>query len=242
MQSASALVLVSEKETRCEIAQALKSGGLSVHCCESIAMYHSDHARTGFDICVISRRLGDGDGLDMVRDLRSGDASVGLVVVGDKHDEVDAVLALEMGADDFLGVPSRTRELRARVNAVLRRMIVQARSRDTVEEKVLMVQGLIIDTVARRVLRENGEEAGLTPLEFDVLKVLVENPNKVLTRQRIMEVVYGRDWSLNPRAVDGIISRLRGKLFEGDEGARRIRTVHGRGYILLGPAEVDVAG
>lgn len=234
MQSASALVLVSEKETRCEIAQALKSGGLSVHCCESIAMYHSDHAGTGFDICVISRRLGDGDGLDMVRDLRSGDASVGLVVVGDEHDEVDAVLALEMGADDFLGVPSRTRELRARVNAVLRRMIVPARSRDTVEEKVLMVQGLTIDTVARRVVREDGEEADLTPLEFDVLTVLVANASKVISRPRIMQAVYGRDWSLNPRAVDGIVSRLRNKLFDDNEGTRRIRTVHGRGYMMLG--------
>lgn len=242
MQGASALVLVSEKETRREIARALQSGGLSVQCSESIAMFRSDHAGTDFDICVISRRLGDGDGLDMIRELRSADAGIGLVVVGNRDDEVDAVLALEMGADDFLGAPSRTRELRARVNAVLRRMAFSAGGRNAVGDagQPLQVHGLTIDTLARRVLRDDGREAGLTSLEFDVLTVLVANAGKVISRPRIMQSVHGRDWSFNPRAVDGIVSRLRGKLFGGDEGARRIRTVHGRGYMLLG--DIDDSG
>lgn len=242
MHNVSGLVLMSKTETRSEIARALTGGGMSVRCCGSIAEFRSEHKEADYDVCVISRRLSDGDGLDMVRKLRARDSGLGLVVIGEAQDELDAVLALEMGADDFLGVPSRTRELHARVKAVLRRMVRTGGASQAVEGRLQNLQGLTIDTLARRVLRETGEEAGLTPLEFDVLKVLVENPNKVLTRQRIMQVVYGRDWSLNPRAVDGIISRLRGKLFEGDEGARRIRTVHGRGYILLGPAEVNAAG
>lgn len=237
MQSASVLVLVSDKEMRCEIAQVLKTGGLSVCCCETIAMYHSDYAGAGFDVCVISRRLSDGDGLNMVHELRAGNASVGLVVVGNEHDEVDAVLALEMGADDFLGVPSRTRELSARVNAVLRRMISSVGATDIVKEEPLKIQGMTIDRVARRVMREDGEEADLTPLEFDVLTVLVANASKVISRPSIMQAVYGRDWSLNPRAVDGIVSRLRNKLFNDNEGTRRIRTVHGRGYMMLGDVD-----
>lgn len=239
MHSTSALVLVSEKDARCEIAKALQSGGITVQCCESIAKFRSDHAGSAFDICVISRRLGDGDGLDMVREMRADNVCLGLVVVGHEHDEVDAVLALEMGADDFFGVPSRKRELNARINAVLRRMINPVGGRNAANDKLLKVHGLTIDTVARRVIRQDNSEAELTPLEFDVLTVLAANASKVISRPQIMQAVYGRDWSLNPRAVDGIVSRLRNKLFSGDEGLRCIRTVHGRGYMMLGDYDVS---
>jgi DNA-binding response OmpR family regulator len=192
------------------------------------------------DICLIGSRLPDEDALALIRELRMTSCA-GLIMLGDSADEVDTVLALEMGADDYIAKPLRLRELAARTRSVIRSSGCKAHSGASdglpregapSERSTRMVGDLKICGVSRMVLR-GGDPVDLTTLEFDVLMVLCSAANTVLTRARIVEAVHGRDWSANDRTVDGIISRLRRKLFDEDEGNWRIRTVHRRGYMLV---------
>jgi len=233
MENKAALVLVLDPDIRRAIAEALEAHGITALCCDTIGCCRSRLLNGIIDMCLLSQRLADGDALDLVRELRATEAAIGLIVLGEGHDELDAVLALEMGADDYLGGPPRMRELVARVTAVLRRLSALPPPHANGNGALQDVGGIVIDGAARRVTLACGAEADLTALEFDVLMVLAANTDAVLSRARILQAVHGRDWSVNDRAIDGIVSRLRRKLFAGEKGAKRIRTVHGRGYMML---------
>jgi len=122
MENKAALVLVLDPDIRRAIAEALETHGITALCCDTIGCCRSRLLNGIIDMCLLSQRLADGDALDLVRELRATEAAIGLIVLGEGHDELDAVLALEMGADDYLGGPPRMRELVARVTAVLRRL------------------------------------------------------------------------------------------------------------------------
>jgi len=240
MTSKTALVLVGDPDTRRTIATALSADGIRTHCLDSARAFRSGDGSAGVDLCVISRRLSDGDGLDLVRELRAQDPLVGLIVVDERYEEVDAVLALELGADDYLAAPLRRREFRARAGAILRRMPVNGQKGHTRNPGICHIGGISIDRTTRKATLACGADAGFTDLETEVLLVLAEHVNTVLSRQQITEAVYGPDWSVNDRMVDGIIVRLRQKLFGCAEGALRIRTVRGRGYMLVEDVEEAV--
>jgi len=133
-----------------------------------------------------------------------------------------------------------TGELAARTRSVMRRILTTARpetsgpqsARALPDEFLRRLGDLEICGIAREV-RKNGRPVELTTLEFDVLLVLSSAVNSVLSRERIIEAVHGRDWNASDRTVDGIISRLRRKLFDGEDGNQRIRTLHRRGYMLV---------
>jgi len=189
----------------------------------------------GVDIALIAARAGGQDGYRIARDLRHH-TGAGVIVLGQSDDEIDAALALEMGADDYVVKPVRPRELCARIRTVLRRTVVTppdaSGARPLPDHYLRRLGDLEICGVVRQV-SVGGRVVDLTTLEFDVLMVLAANTNAVLSRERIIAAVHGRDWSVNDRAIDGIVSRLRRKLFDAETGARRIRTVHGRGYMLI---------
>lgn len=248
MKQHTALVLDSDPETSATIIEQLRADGLDAIHCTSAAGLRDQMIRREVDICLIGARLPDGDGLSLVRELHNDFAS-GLIVLGDSTDELDAVLALEMGADDYVPKPVRLREIGARARSVMRRTLNQRRESDRdqrfLPDHYLRRLGeLEICGIARSVTR-NGVPVDLTTLEFDVLMVLAAQTNTVLSRARIISSVHGADRVVNDRNVDGIISRLRRKLFDGNEGAQRIKTVHGRGYLLIdtdAPDPVAVAG
>jgi DNA-binding response OmpR family regulator len=236
MPSHTALVLDKDPETRTKIIDQLKFDGLCAFACTSTQMLRDHLTNHEVDICLIGARLPDGDGIALVRELRQSIAA-GLIVLGDSADEVDTVLALEMGADDYVVKPVRPREIGARIRSVMRRTLTRGLENSSAPRPLpktfLLKNGdLEICGVARRVSRR-GRPLNLTTLEFDVLMVLSARANSVLSRERIIEAVHGRGWSANDRTVDGIISRLRRKLFEPEEGCQRIKTVHGRGYMLI---------
>ena len=235
MAASTALVLDDEHESRSAIMERLQAEGLSALSCEDADQVPDLVSRHGVDICFIDSRPRGGDGLGIVRALRQRTAS-GLIVLGRSDDEVDIVLALEMGADDYIVKPVRLREMCARARAVLRRTLAMRASQDSPrplpEEYLRRIGDLEICAIARSVSFA-GEPVELTALEFDVLCALAAQVNAVLSRDRIIEAVRGSDWSVNHRAVDGIVSRLRRKVFPGDTGARWIKTVHGRGYMLV---------
>lgn len=191
--------------------------------------------RENVDICLVGERALGQDGYDVVRDLRLN-SPAGIIMLRQSAEEIDIVLALEMGADDYIVRPARPRELCARIRTVLRRTVItppdETGARPLPDGYLRRVDDVEICGVLRMVSVGN-RIVDLSPSEFDVLMVLSANTNAVLSRERIIASVRGGAHAINDRAVDGVISRLRRKLFDEDEGAKRIRTIHGRGYMLV---------
>jgi two-component system, OmpR family, alkaline phosphatase synthesis response regulator PhoP len=177
------------------------------------------------DLLVLDIMLPGRDGLDVLRQVRKT-SQVPVIMLTARESEVDKVVGLELGADDYLTKPFSPRELVARVKAVLRR------SKPTAAEAADVVErdGLAIDTQRRQVQVEGRGEVELTAKEFDLLLVLASNPGIVLTRERLMEKVWGYEYIGDTRTVDVYIRHLREKLADNAESPRFIQTVRGVGY------------
>jgi phosphate regulon transcriptional regulator PhoB len=176
------------------------------------------------DLVVLDLMLPEMDGLEVCRRLRGDPATAGvpIIMLTARADEVDRVVGLEMGADDYVAKPFSPKELVARVRAVLRR------SQRVATEPVLRAGGLTLDAARHEVVAA-GQAVDLTPKEFDLLQALMEAAGRVLSRERLLERVWGyaRSDEIESRTVDVHVRRLRAKL--GDEG-RRVATVTGVGY------------
>ncbi|HWH14887.1 MAG TPA: response regulator transcription factor [Miltoncostaeaceae bacterium] len=175
------------------------------------------------DLVLLDLRLPDIDGYEVARRLRARSA-VPIIMVTARGEEVDRVAGLELGADDYVVKPFGLRELTARINAVMRR-VEPARDPAAVHPG-----GLEVDARARRV-RVDGAEIALTPKEFDLLALLVEDPGALVDRRRMLREVWGTTWYGPSKAIDVHIAALRRKL--GDPG--RIETVRGVGFRLRSP-------
>jgi len=169
------------------------------------------------------------DGLDVCRELRR-DSRVPIIMLTARGEEVDRVVGLEFGADDYICKPFSMRELMARVKAVLRR----AQPGDETETGILTATGgLRLDT-ERREVTVGDSLLDLTRLEFDLLHILLLNADRVLTRERLLEQVWGYDFSGDTRAVDSVVKRLRAALRAADPQADQIEAVRGLGYKFNG--------
>jgi len=181
------------------------------------------------DLLVLDIMLPGKDGLDVLREIRKS-SQVPVIMLTARESEVDKVVGLELGADDYLTKPFSPRELVARVKAVLRR----ARPPEEEIEAVLAHGGLTIDSSRRRVEVEGAGEVELTAKEFDLLYVMAANPGIVLSRDRLMEKVWGYEYVGDTRTVDVYIRHLREKLADDAESPRFIETVRGVGYRFKG--------
>ena len=176
-----------------------------------------------FDAVLLDVMMPGMDGLTVLRKIREAGHKVPVLMLTARGDEADRVVGLELGADDYVAKPFSSRELLARLRAVVRRA-----TPDAVAEK-LAAAGIAVDTAAREAWVE-GKPVELTGLEIDLLIVLLRRAGRVVPRSALMELAGRGDVSVNERAVDVHISRLRKKL--GDDAATRIRTVRGVGYVL----------
>jgi DNA-binding response OmpR family regulator len=172
------------------------------------------------DLVLLDLRLPDIDGLEVCRRLRER-SRVPIIVVTARGEEVDRVVGLELGADDYVVKPYGLRELVARIRAVLRR------AEAVPHDGSIRVGGLEVDSRARRAIL-NGRELGLTPKEFDLLALLADDPGAAVSRERIFEEVWGTRWYGSPKTIDVHIAALRRKL--ADPGW--IETVRGVGFRL----------
>ncbi len=188
-------------------------------------------ARERFDLIVLDLMLPAEDGLAICRRLRATGENMPIIMLTAKGDEVDRIVGLEMGADDYLSKPFNPRELLARINAVLRR-------RDVVPAIAARDEGVIVFgefkfDVGLRRLSKNDVPIPLTSGEFSLLQVLARNPRQPLSRDKLMELARGRELEVYDRSIDVQISRLR-KLIETDPAApQHIQTVWGFGYVFM---------
>ncbi|MBX6350277.1 MAG: response regulator transcription factor [Clostridia bacterium] len=173
------------------------------------------------DIVILDLMLPAVDGWEVCRRLRQAGGRVPILMLTARGEEDDEVRGLNLGADDYLVKPFSPRQLVARASALLRRAGTEA-------GRVLRYPGLVIDTTARRVTVD-GEAVQLAPKEFDLLAFLARHPAQVLSRDRLLERVWGWDYQGDARTVDEHVKRLRQKT-AGREGHRYIETVWGVGY------------
>lgn len=228
------LLIEDDRDTRARVDDLLRTEGFDVLICSAADAAVEIVNNHDVGVALVGMLMRGRDGLEIVRDLRRN-TGAGIIVLGRSNDEIDVALALEMGADDYVGRPIRPRELCARIRTLLQRIVappVQAGSARPVSDPAVRRLGdLEIFGVIREV-RVGGQLVKLTTMEFEVLMVLAANTNAVMSRQRIISAVRGHGWAVNDRSVDGIVSRLRHKLFGGDDEGKHIRTVRGRGYML----------
>ncbi len=183
-------------------------------------------AREPFDAVLLDVMMPGMDGLEVCRRIRDK-SQIPIVMLTAKGDETDRVVGLELGADDYLAKPFGPRELLARLRAVLRRASPAS------SERSLRVGDLQIEVSDRRVLLA-GSEIDLTGIEFDLLVALAERPNRVVSREVLLELAGRSDTHVNDRTVDVHISHLRQKLGDEARTPKRIKTVRGVGYVLTG--------
>jgi len=170
------------------------------------------------------------DGLDVCRELRKT-SSTPVIMITARGEEVDRVVGLELGADDYICKPFSVRELMARIKAVLRR--TQSDSTSQPDETILHGPGGLVINPQTRSVTANNEPVTLTKLEFDVLCALRQNAGRVLTRDRLLELVWGYDFSGDNRSVDSTVKRLRARLRSTSPEADCIETVRGIGYRMV---------
>ena len=183
-------------------------------------------SRESFDLVLLDLMLPKLSGLDVCRSIRNV-SDVPIIIVSAKGEEVDMVLMLEIGADDYVTKPYRLRELVARIRAVLRRREVHEHA-DPVDE--LLEQGPIRMDIDARRCYVNGEEIKLRKKEFALLRLLLENPGRVLTREVLIDRVWGNDYVGDTKTLDVHIKRLRTLIEVDPKAPVHITTVRGVGY------------
>jgi len=175
------------------------------------------------DLVVLDWMLPEVSGIEVCRKLREK-GRIGIIMVTAKNDEMDKILGLEMGADDYLTKPFSLRELLARIRSVLRRM------RESAEAVPDMRRGGLVISESQRRVWKDGEEIALTPTEFRLLAALAHRPGVVYSRLQLLQMALEDDILNDERTVDAHISRLRKKIEDDPSAPRYIQTVYGFGY------------
>ncbi len=189
---------------------------------EALAKFRADH----IDLVVLDVMLPKLDGLEVCKRLRA-ESTVPIIMLTARDDELDKVLGLELGADDYITKPFSIREFRSRVRAVLRRASVARAAPD--EDEVISANGLTID-VGRRTVELGEERVQLTYVEFELLRTLASNPGRVYSRRMLLESLWGGADYREPRTIDVHVRHLREKLERDPREPEYILTVRGVGY------------
>ncbi len=235
MSEGKARVLVVDDDLRLRdlLSRYLKEQGFDAQTVTDAAALDQALSRERIDVLVLDLMLPGEDGLSICRRLRGEGSDIGIVMLTAKGDDVDRIVGLELGADDYLSKPFNPRELVARINALLRRRVpARPPGAPSVIEHKLTFGACALD-LATRTLTRDGQSIALTTGEFALLKVLVEHPRRPLSREKLMELARGREHEAYDRAIDVQVSRLR-KLIEAQPSQPRfIQTVWGFGYVFV---------
>ena len=184
-----------------------------------------------FDLVILDIMLPGEDGLSLCRRLRA-QSRIPILMLTARGDEIDRIVGLEMGADDYLAKPFNPRELLARIRSILRRATSLPESLADEDVRRFRFAGWSLDTQTRQLLSPGGVLVDLSGVEYKILRVFVEHPNRVLSRDQLLEFTQGREAAPFDRAIDVQIGHLRRKLDDDAREPRLIKTVRNEGYVL----------
>lgn len=223
------LVVDDDTQLREQVAGYLSDHGYIVHAAADAAEMDRLLQEAPIDLVVLDVMLPGEDGLSICRRL-SADGGPAIIMVSAMGEEIDRILGLELGADDYLAKPCSPRELLARVRAVFRRL-EEVRGGAPKRGKGYQFQGFMVDVLRRNVRAPNGATILLTSGEFSLLSAFLDHPQRILSRDQLLEIARGEEADVFDRAVDVQISRLRRKLHACSDG-EIIKTVRGAGYMF----------
>jgi two-component system, OmpR family, response regulator len=232
MNDAPHILVVDDEPAICELIENYLSGeGYRVSTAGDGAVMRQVMAQSPVDLVVLDLMLPGEDGFSLTRSLREH-SNVGIIILTGKGETVDRVVGLELGADDYLAKPFDLRELLARVKSVLRRARRAVAMEGTVSGNLLSFAGWKFDPAARQLTSPDGVETPLTTGEFELLSAFVNHPNRVLSRDELLDLTRGREASPYDRSIDMQVKRLRQKIEPDPRQPALIKTVRAAGYIF----------
>ena len=227
------LVVDDDSDVRFMLKRYLSRHGYDVEVAEDGAKLRALIGEQTFDLVVLDLNMPGEDGISLARFLRDNHP-VGIIMLTAAAEVVDRIVGLEVGADDYVTKPFEPRELLARIKSVLRRLESAAPATKAKPADGRMPFGpCSLDLDARRLFDEHGEEITITSMEYDLLKAFADHPNKVLSRDQLLNLAHNRDWEPFDRSIDIRITRLRRKIEPDPAKPQIIKTVRGAGYIYV---------
>lgn len=231
-ESTKILVVDDDMRLRALLERYLVEQGYQVRVAPNAEQMDRLLERENFHLMVLDLMLPGEDGLSICRRMRQQNNELPIIMLTAKGDEVDRIIGLELGADDYLAKPFNPRELLARIRAVLRRKTQEVPGAPAHEETIVEFGDFKLN-LATREMSQNGEALTLTSGEFAVLKALVTHPREPLSRDKLMNLARGRDYSALERSIDVQVSRLRRMLEQDPSNPRYLQTVWGLGYVFV---------
>ncbi|WP_108835259.1 response regulator transcription factor [Tateyamaria sp. Alg231-49] len=236
MKETNILVIDDDIELSDEVAEILNEQGYHVGFARTLQQFEQRTADRAFDLYIVDLLLPDGHGHEIIRRVRYLGAA-GIVVLSGKLSEVDKVVSLELGADDYVVKPFARSEFVARIRSLLRRLATRNVHTMALDEEATSIgyAGWTINPKTRKVFQPSGEKIQLTKLEFDLWLTFVKSLDRVLSREQIIFSIRGRDWAGYDRSIDGLVSRMLKKLSVDPMIEENFETVRGVGYMLRSP-------
>jgi two-component system OmpR family response regulator len=231
------LLVEDDRETRTLIAKYLRNNSCNVTAVSDGREMSRAMADRRVDLIILDVMLPGEDGLSLCRKVRS-EAQTPIIMMTARGEDVDRIVGLEMGADDYLPKPFNPRELLARINAVLRRQ-ASAQAASSIEgAPTLSFDGWRIDLRLRELRNPEGARVAVTSAEFDLLRTFCERPGRVLSRDSLLDLTQGRNTGSFERSIDVLVSRIRRKIEPNPADPTIIKTVRSGGYLFTPRTEV----
>ena len=237
------LVVDDDREIRQMIADYLLKNGLRATAVADGREMRAVLETNAVDLIVMDLMMPGEDGLTLTRNLRTGKhRAIPVLMLTARDDQTDRIIGLEMGADDYVVKPFAARELLARIKAVIRRTRMLPPNLQVTEAAHMLAFGRWrLDTTARHLLDPDNTVVALSGAEFRLLRVFLDHPNRVLSRDQLLNLTQGRDAELFDRSVDLLVSRLRQRLGDGAREQSYIKTVRSEGYVFAVQVEAQEA-
>jgi two-component system OmpR family response regulator len=232
------LIVDDDRDIRTLLGDYLQKNGFRVTVAADGKGMRRALDQSHIDLIVLDLMLPGEDGLKLTRELRVH-SQVPILMLTALGEEVDRIVGLEVGADDYLSKPFSPRELVGRIKAILRRTVHMPRDPAQGTANIYRFSDWTLDVTARTLRHSDGSEQPLSGAEFRLLSILLAHPTRVLSRSQLMELLRGRDIDPFDRSVDVRISRLRQVLRDDARSPKIIKTVYGEGYIMGVPVEQE---
>jgi two-component system, OmpR family, response regulator len=225
------LIVDDARDIREPLARYLQKNGHRVTMAADAAVARKLIRAHAFDLLILDIMMPGEDGLSLLRHLREQNDTP-VIVLSARGEEVDRIVGLELGADDYLVKPFNPRELLARVNSVLRRLNALPPGARPPQSERIGFDRWVLDTAQREIIGSDGVATPLSQGEFRLLMAMIERPKVALTRDQLLDITRGREADVFDRSIDNAVSRLRRKIERDPKNPRLIKTVWGGGYLF----------